>query len=32
MIEEAKDGALNEMVLRLAEERAVSIGRSGLDV
>ncbi|MCM2395883.1 IS630 family transposase [Rhizobium sp. S95] len=32
MIEEAKDVTLNEMVLRLAEERAVSIGRSGLDV
>ncbi len=32
MIEEAKDVTLNEMVLRLAEQRAVSIGRSGLDV
>lgn len=32
MIEEAKDVTLNEMVMRLAEERAVSIGRSGLDV
>ncbi|PRX02268.1 UNVERIFIED_ORG: transposase [Martelella mediterranea] len=32
LIEEAKDITLNEMVLRLAEERAVSIGRSALDV
>ncbi len=32
MIEEAKDITLNEMVLRLHEERAVSIGRSALDV
>lgn len=32
MIEEAKDIALNEMVLRLREERAVSIGRGALDV
>lgn len=32
MIEEAKDITLNEMVLRLAAERAVSIGGSGLDV
>lgn len=32
MIEEAKDITLNEIVLRLHEERAVSIGRSALDV
>lgn len=32
MMEEAKDITLNEMVLRLHEERAVSIGRSALDV
>lgn len=32
MIEEAKDITLNEMVRRLYEERAVSIGRSALDV
>jgi transposase len=32
MIEEEKDITLNEMVLRLAAERAVSIGRSTLDV
>ena len=32
MIDEAKDITLNEMVLRLAEEKAVSIGRSALDV
>jgi transposase len=32
MIEEAKDITLNEMVLRLHEERAVPIGRSALDV
>ncbi|GAA5663742.1 hypothetical protein Brsp07_02224 [Brucella sp. NBRC 14130] len=32
MIEEAKDITLNEMVRRLYKERAVSIGRSGLDV
>ena len=32
MIEEAKDITLNEVVLRLHEERAVSIGRSALDV
>jgi transposase len=32
MIEEAKDITLNEMVLRLSEGRAVSIGRSALDV
>jgi transposase len=32
MIEEEKDITLNEMVLRLAAEMAVSIGRSGLDV
>lgn len=32
MIEEAKDITLNEMVLRLHEERTVSIGRSALDV
>ena len=32
MIEEEKDITLNEMVLRLHEERAVSIGRSALDV
>ena len=32
MIEEEKDITLNEMVLRLREERAVSIGRSALDV
>lgn len=32
MIEEAKDITLNEMVLRLREERAVSIGRGALDV
>ena len=32
MVEEEKDITLNEMVLRLAEERTVSIGRSGLDV
>ncbi len=32
MIEEEKDITLNEMVLRLAEEKAVSIGRSALDV
>jgi len=32
MIEEEKDITLNEMVLRLREDRAVSIGRSALDV
>lgn len=32
MIEEEKDITLNEMVLRLSEERAVSIGRSALDI
>lgn len=32
MIEEAKDTTLNEMVLRLHEERTVSIGRRALDV
>ena len=32
MIEEEKDITLNEMVLRLREEKAVSIGRSALDV
>lgn len=32
MIEEKKDITLNEMVLRLREDRAVSIGRSALDV
>ena len=32
MIKEEKDITLNEMVLRLAEEKAVSIGRSALDV
>ncbi|TCL67303.1 transposase [Rhizobium sp. BK251] len=32
MIEEEKDFTLNEMVLRLAGEPAVSIGRSALDV
>ncbi len=32
MIEEEKDITLNEMVLRLRKERAVSIGRSALDV
>jgi transposase len=32
MIEEEKDITLNEMVLRLAEEKAVSIGRSALNV
>jgi transposase len=32
MIEEEKDITLNEMVLRLREEQAVSIGRSALDV
>ena len=32
MIEEAEDITLNEMVLRLHDERAVSIGRSALDV
>lgn len=32
MIEEAKDVTLNEMVLRLAEDNAVCIGRSALDV
>lgn len=32
MIEDEKDITLNEMVLRLHEERAVSIGRSALDV
>ena len=32
MIEEEKDITLNEMVLRLHEERAASIGRSALDV
>ncbi len=32
MIEEAKDITLNEMVRRLYKERAVSIGRSALDV
>jgi hypothetical protein len=32
MIEEAKDITLNEMIVRLHEERAVSIGRSALDV
>ena len=31
MIEEEKDITLNEMVLRLEEEKAVSIGRSALD-
>ncbi|MCP2137527.1 transposase [Rhizobium sp. SLBN-94] len=32
MIEAEKDVRLNEMVLRLAGERAASIGRSALDV
>ena len=32
MIEEEKDITLNEMVLRLRENKAVSIGRSALDV
>lgn len=32
IIEEAKDITLNEMVLRLREEKAISIGRSALDV
>lgn len=32
MIEDEKDITLNEMVLRLHEERAVLIGRSALDV
>ena len=32
MIERAKDVTLNEMVLRLAEEKAVRIGRSALDI
>ena len=32
MIEEAKEITLNEMVRRLYEDRAVSIGRSALDV
>ncbi len=32
MMEEAKDITLYEMVVRLHEERAVSIGRSALDV
>jgi transposase len=32
LIKEEKDITLNEMVLRLAEEKAVSIGRSALDV
>lgn len=32
MIEEEKDITLNEMVLRLTEEKAASIGRSALDV
>jgi transposase len=32
MIEDEKDITLNEMVLRLHEDRAVSIGRSALDV
>lgn len=32
MIKEAKDITLNEMVLRLHEEKAVCIGRSALDV
>lgn len=32
MIEEEKDITLNEMVVRLSEERAVSIGRSAIDV
>lgn len=32
MIEKEKDITLNEMVLRLAAERVVSIGRSALDV
>ncbi len=32
MIEEAKDITLNKTLLRLHEERAVSIGRSALDV
>lgn len=32
LIDEEKDITLNEMVLRLAEEKAVSIGRSALDV
>lgn len=32
MIEEAKDITLNEMAPRLREKRALSIGRSALDV
>ena len=32
MIEASKDITLNEMVLRLEEDRSVSIGRSTLDV
>ncbi len=32
MIEASKDITLNEMVLRLEEDRSVSIGRSALDV
>lgn len=32
MIDGEKDITLNEMVLRLADEKAVSIGRSALDV
>ncbi len=32
MIEEEKDITLNEMVLRLREDRTISIGRSALDV
>lgn len=32
MIDEVKDITLNGMVLRLCEERALSIGRSALDV
>jgi transposase len=32
MIEEQKDITLNEMVLRLVDEKTVSIGRSALDV
>jgi hypothetical protein len=32
MIEEEKDITLNEMILRLREKGAVSVGRSALDV
>ncbi len=32
MIEEEKDITLNEMILRLREDRALSISRSALDI